>query len=59
LRIALWPYPRADELDHIETLVLEQLYPPLNLDKVVTPWHRQVKTARKRLADDARNWNDN
>ena len=56
LRLALWPHDVVAELDTIETDVLGQLRPPLNLDKVVTPWRDQVKTARKLLAADARGW---
>jgi hypothetical protein len=40
----------------IETDVLGELLPPLNLDKVVSPWRGQVKAARKVLAAEARAW---
>jgi hypothetical protein len=56
LRFALWPHDAASELDCVETLVLRQLLPPLNLDKVVTLWRAQVKAARKLLAGEARVW---
>jgi hypothetical protein len=56
LRLALWPHDVAAELDTIETDVLAQLLPPLNLDKVVTPWRDQIKAARKLLAAEARAW---
>jgi len=56
LRLALWPHDLVDELDGIETDVLDELLPPLNLDKVVTPWRGQVKAARKLLAAEARAW---
>lgn len=56
LRLALWPHARAEDLDAVETLVLQKLLPPLNLDKIVTPSQPRVKTARKRLADEARGW---
>lgn len=56
LRLALWPHDVVAELDTIETDVLGQLLPPLNLDKVVTPWRGQVKSARKVLAAEARAW---
>lgn len=56
LRLALWPHADVDELDQVETLVVTRLVPPLNLDKVVTPWMGQVKAARKVLAQQARDW---
>lgn len=56
LRLALWPHDLAAELDGIETDVLDELLPPLNLDKVATPWRGQVRGARKVLADQARDW---
>lgn len=56
LRLALWPHPVSAQLDAIETDVLLELLPPLNLDKVVTPWRDQVTAARKALAAEARAW---
>jgi hypothetical protein len=56
LRLALRPHDAVAELDTIETDVLGQLLPPLNLDKVVTPWRNQVKAARKLLAAEAWAW---
>lgn len=56
LRLAVWPHEDADDLDTIETQVLGELLPPLNLNKVDTPWRRQIKDARKLLADEARAW---
>lgn len=56
LRLALWPHDLVADLDGIETDVLGELLPPLNLDKVVTPWCNQVKAARKVLAAEARAW---
>jgi hypothetical protein len=53
LRIALWPHDASAELDGIETHVLQKLYPPLNLNKVATPWTVQVKAARKLLSGQA------
>ena len=58
LRLALWPHDAAADLDTIETYVLGQVQPPLNLDKVVTPWRDQVKAARRRLAAEARAWTE-
>ena len=43
LRLALWPHDAASDLDTVETYVLGQLQPPLNLDKVVTPWRVKSK----------------
>lgn len=56
LRLALWPHAVAPVLDGVETEVLKKLLPPLNLDKVVTPWRTQIKTARSILADQGRAW---
>ena len=56
LRLAVWPSPAAVVLDEIETAVLVRLTPPLNLDKVVTPWRALVRSGRRRLADQARAW---
>lgn len=56
LRLAVWPSPCGVSLDEIETEVLLQLVPPLNLDKVTTPWRPIVRAGRKRLADQARSW---
>lgn len=55
LLLALWPQSAAD-LATVETTVLLELAPPLNLEKVVTPWRDQVKEARKILAGQARAW---
>ena len=56
LRLALWPHDAASDLDTVESYVLGQLQPPLNLDKVITPWRDQVKAARRLLAAEARAW---
>jgi hypothetical protein len=56
LRLAAWPSPVGVVLDEIETAVLAQLLPPLNLDKVATPWRAQVRSGCRRLADQARAW---
>lgn len=56
LRLAVWPHDEVADLDAIETLVLRELQPPMNLNKVPTPWRRQVKAGRKLLADQARTW---
>ncbi len=54
LKITLWPHDDVAALDLIETAVLQELRPPLNLNKVETPWRRQVKDARSRLAEEAK-----
>lgn len=56
VRIATWASSPGTRLDVIETEVLHALLPPLNIEKVSTPWRRQVKSARKLLADQARHW---
>jgi hypothetical protein len=55
LRLALWPQSVV-KLATIETAVLIELAPPLNIEKVVTPWRCQVKAARALLAREARAW---
>lgn len=55
LTLATWVKPDGVELDEIETLVLRQLRPPLNLDKVGQPRER-LRLARKRMARTARAW---
>jgi hypothetical protein len=56
LRLAGWPSPVGVVLDEIETAVLADLMPPLNLDKVATPGHALVRSGRRHLADQARAW---
>lgn len=56
LRLGVWPSPDGVVLDEIETAVLARLLPPLNLDKVATRWRLQVRSGRRRLADQARAW---
>jgi hypothetical protein len=56
LRLAVWSKP-ADcgfRLGEIETSLLLDLQPPLNLRGVVTPWTAQVKQARAVMAEEAR-----
>ena len=57
LTLAVWPKP-ADEiciLDDVETAVLDQWQPPMNLAKVRQP-SPSLKAARKHMADVARGW---
>ena len=55
LSLATWVKLEGESLDVIETVVVRQLRPPLNLDKVGEPRER-LRAARKRLADVARAW---
>jgi hypothetical protein len=56
LRLAVWPSPDGIVLDEVETAVLAMLIPPLNLNKVATPWRAAVGSGRRRLAAQARAW---
>ena len=56
LTLSVWPNVQGVVLDELETGVLVELQPPLNLNKVRTPWKEAVSQARRRLADDARKW---
>jgi hypothetical protein len=56
LRIATWAAPPDVGLGELETVVLKTLQPPLNLDKVSTPWRGAVSAGRARLAAQARVW---
>ena len=53
VRLALWPSPPGAVLGDVETEVLLDLQPPLNLSKVRTPWRPAISAARKRLAEQA------
>jgi hypothetical protein len=55
LTLATWVKPDGVQLNSVETAVLRQLRPPLNLDKVGEPRER-LRTARKRMANIARAW---
>lgn len=54
LRLAVWPSPPEVVLDEVESAVLAQLVPPLNLDNAATPWRPLGRSGRRRLADQAR-----
>lgn len=56
IRISLWSHDDVAVLDATETAVLKRLVPPLNLNKVETPWRQQVKRARAVLTEQARTW---
>ena len=55
LSLATWLAPPGVVLDEVETIVVRNLRPPLNLDKVGEPRQR-LRTARRRMADMARSW---
>jgi len=55
LSLAVWVKPCGVDLDGIETAVLRQLRPPLNLAKVGETRER-LRAARKHMADLARAW---
>jgi GIY-YIG catalytic domain len=58
LELATWPRPSECTLPlkAIETKILNQLKPPLNLQDVVTAWTAQLKATRAVMADEARAW---
>jgi hypothetical protein len=55
LLLATWSKREGANLDQIETAVVRQLQPPLNLDKVGQP-RKRLRDARPRMADTARAW---
>lgn len=55
LTLATWVKPDGVRLGDVETAVVRQLRPPLNLDKVGEPRDR-LRSARRRMADIARVW---
>lgn len=55
LSLATWCQPDSIDLDELETTVVRQLRPPLNLDKVGER-RTELREARRRLADIARAW---
>jgi len=56
LELAVWVSPSEVVLDKVETAVLEELLPPLNLSKMGSKGDRRVKEARARMAAQARAW---
>jgi hypothetical protein len=56
LSLSLWPYDDVPALERLETAVLRELLPPLNLNKVGAHSGSHVRAARKRLAEEARAW---
>jgi hypothetical protein len=55
LSLATWSKPEGANLDEVETAVVRQLRPPLNLDKVGEP-RSSLRDARRRMAHTARAW---
>lgn len=56
LRLAVWVKPAGCELNAIETMVLAELIPPLNLAKMGGRASKRVKAARAVMAAEARSW---
>lgn len=56
LRLAVWPSPEGAILDTVETAVLAELLPPLNVAKVSTQWRPLVQAGRRRLSAQAEAW---
>lgn len=55
LFLATWVKPDGVFLDELETAVVRQLRPPLNLDKVGEP-RKRLRIARKRMSEAATAW---
>lgn len=56
LRLAVWVQAEGTVLDLVETAVLNELSPPLNLAKMGPRGNRRVKEARAAMAAEARAW---
>lgn len=56
LRLAVWLKPEGVVLDEVETSVLNDLRPPLNLAKMGPRGDGRVKEARAAMAAEARAW---
>lgn len=56
LRLAVWPSPDDAVLDAVETAVLAERLPPLNVAKVSTPWRPLVQAGCRRLSAQAEAW---
>lgn len=57
LRLGVWIPASPCNLDEVETAVLLELYPPLNIAKIKTQWTKDLKRRRENLAAEARAWN--
>lgn len=56
LTLAVWAPARPVVLSPVETSLIQQWAPPLNLTDVATRWTARIKAARKVMADEARTW---
>lgn len=56
LRLAVWVRPDGVILDDVETAVLDELAPPLNLSKMGNKGDHRIKAARAAMAAEARAW---
>ncbi|MDI6908931.1 GIY-YIG nuclease family protein [Nocardioides sp.] len=56
LSLAVWPWERTTELKRIERAVVLLLDPPLNIEYLPRASRRDLSSARKAMADDARRW---
>lgn len=56
LELSVWPKPIGCRysLGEIESAVLTELLPPLNLQGIATPWTARLKAARAVMAEEAR-----
>jgi hypothetical protein len=60
LALAVWPKPTECPcaLAEIESTLLIELQPPLNLTGVATAWTERLKAARAVLAREAEEWSN-
>lgn len=58
LLLAVWARPEGVLLDEVETFVLREVLPPLNLAKMGRDGDQRVKAARAVMATEAREWSD-
>lgn len=56
LRLATWESPGDVPLLRVEQALLLRWEPPLNLKDVTTRWSRELCSARRRMAEEARQW---
>ena len=56
LRLAGWMRHGDAPLLRVEQALLLKWEPPLNLKDVTTPWTRELRAARRLMADEARQW---
>lgn len=56
LQLAFWPKPADAVLKRLESALLVDWLPPINLQGITTPWTRQLSDARAVMAAEARAW---